>query len=424
MKISDKKLQEKIKWTPHEKQAEVLRAFPSMREIVINAGRRGGKSALCAYIALKYLLMDDKKIWIVAPTYDLTQKVFFYLVRWFMIVAPSQAKTITKRPQPKIQTARRTILECKSADTPVSLLGEELDLLIIDEAARIDRKVWEQFLFPALASRQGKVIFISTPRGKNWFWEQNNKAKERGASFHFTSVENPHFPKEEWERAKEMLPAHIFKQEYMAEFLDDASAVFRNVKDIVNEGILSDAAKGRFYTMGVDLGKYHDYTVLTVIDKLTHNVVHIDRFKEIDWNLQTARIKVIAKRYNNARIVIDSTGLGDPITDNLRTQGLLVDDLKFSNKSKQQLIEKLMIWIEEKNFSIPPHAELLNELDSFGYRLSDSGTLTYSAPSGQNDDCVSSLALAIWQLQKHQKTLNVLHEEINKGRVKRRRTLI
>ena len=134
MKISDKKLQEKIKWTPHPKQEEILRVMPNMREVVVNAGRRGGKSALCAYIALKYLLLDDQKIWIVAPTYDLTQKVFFYLVRWFMIVAPSQAKAITKRPQPKIQTARRTILECKSADTPVSLLGEELDLLIIDEA--------------------------------------------------------------------------------------------------------------------------------------------------------------------------------------------------------------------------------------------------------------------------------------------------
>ena len=395
-----------------------------MREVVVNAGRRGGKSALCAYIALKYLLLDDQKIWIVAPTYDLTQKVFFYLVLWFMIVAPSQAKAITKRPQPKIQTARRTILECKSADTPVSLLGEELDLLIIDEASRIDRRIWEQFLFPTLAIRKGKVIFISTPAGKNWFWEEYNKADAKGAAFHFASNENPAFPSEEWDRAKEKLPSHIFSQEYEAKFLDDASAVFRGVSEIVHDGILSDSVKGHFYTMGVDLGKYNDYTVITVIDKVTKNVVHIDRFKEIDWNLQTARIKVIARRYNNARIVIDSTGLGDPITDNLRTQGLLVDDLKFTNKSKQQLIEKLMIWIEERNFSIPPHKELLSELDSFGYRLSDSGTLTYSAPSGQNDDCVSSLALAIWQMMKDRKTSNVLQDEIKKGKVRRQRTLI
>ncbi|HBZ36909.1 MAG TPA: hypothetical protein DEO59_00030, partial [Balneola sp.] len=144
--ISDERLQEKIDWFPHPNQAEVIRVVGTLRIVTLCCGRRWGKSALCAYIALKALLKDNQNVWIVAPSYDLTQKVFNYLVRWFAIVAPSQVKGITNRPVPKITTARGAILECKSAENPTSLLGEELDLMIVDEAAPINRRVWEQFL--------------------------------------------------------------------------------------------------------------------------------------------------------------------------------------------------------------------------------------------------------------------------------------
>ena len=84
MTISDKKLQEIIKFSPHSNQQKILDCIA--RDIVICAGRRFGKSSICAYMALKLLLQDDKKIWIVAPTYDLAQKVFEYLARWWIMV--------------------------------------------------------------------------------------------------------------------------------------------------------------------------------------------------------------------------------------------------------------------------------------------------------------------------------------------------
>ena len=100
--ISDEKLQRKIGFTPHEGQQLVIAS--QARDITICAGRRWGKSAICAYLALKVLLEKDKRIWIVSPTYDLSQKVFDYLVRWYMKVAPSQANSISYRPNPRIRT--------------------------------------------------------------------------------------------------------------------------------------------------------------------------------------------------------------------------------------------------------------------------------------------------------------------------------
>jgi len=81
--------------------------------------------------------------------------------------------------------------------------------------------------------------------------------------------------------------------------------------------------------------------------------------------------------------------------------GLAVDDYKYTNKSKTQLIEKLSIFIEQKRIFYPPIPELLDELESFGYHLTPSGNYKYGAPEGMHDDCVNSLALAVWPLPDH-----------------------
>lgn len=398
LKVSDEKLQSIIKWQPHVAQSPIIDAYNAGRRfIVINAGRRFGKSNFCAYIALKKLLEPGKNIWIVSPTYDLSQKVFNYLVRYFSLVAPSQKGNITNRPYPKIRTAGQSWVECKSAENPTALLGEELDLLIIDEASRIPRRVWEQYLFPTLSSRRGTAIFISTPKGKNWFFEEAMKAKEEGAYFHFESIDNPHFSREEWELAKGKLPEDVFNQEYRAMFLDDAAAVFKGIHDIVFDTTLKEPEPGHEYTMGVDLARHHDFTVLTVVDTVTNHLVYFERFNKIDYNLQKERIKAVAAKYA-ARVLIDSTGVGDPIVEDLQRENVMVDDFAFTQKSKKNLIEKLSIFIQQKWLLIPPIEQLIDELEAFGYVMSDGGNIKYSAPSGYKDDCVLSLALAVWNL--------------------------
>lgn len=395
MLISDSKLQKKINFFPRESQQSILNC--QERETVINAGRRFGKSAICAYMALKMLLEPNRKIWIVAPTYDLSQKIFEYVSLWFMKAAPSQRGGVSYRPNPRIRTAGGSILECKSTENPKGLLGEELDLLIVDEAAQVPKNIWEQYLFPTTSSRKGRSVFISTPFGKNWFYHKAMAAKDNNAYFHFTSADNPQIAGEEWERARQLLPESAFKQNYLATFLDDAASVFRGVRGIIGD-TLRDVDTTHKYVIGVDLGKYNDFTVLTVLDTYTHKVVHFDRFQQIDWNLQKARIVALSKRYMNARVMLDSTGLGDPIADDLRRDRVVVDDVKFSNKSKQQLVEKLQLFIEQKSITIPDKSELIDELEAFGYELTDAGNIRFGAPQGMHDDCVISLALAVWGL--------------------------
>ena len=408
--ISDKVLQETIKWTPHASQLKILKN--KERDVVICAGRRFGKSAICAYVALKTLLKADLerkpvKIWIVAPTYDLANKVFDYLVRWYLIVSGKAGQQgVSFRPSPRIKTAFGSLVECKSADSPQGLLGEELDLLIVDECSRIKKNVYETYLYPTTTSRKGRTFFISTPFGKNWFYDQWIKAKVTNSAFQFTSLDGVSITQTEWERAREKLPTDVFEQEFMAQFSEGMGSVFRGVREIISDSLKEPVAHHR-YVMGLDLAKHRDFSVVTVIDKKTHSVVYWDRFHKIPYTLQKKRIYDIAIKYNNCKIVIDSLNVGAALGDDFRASGLRVEDFKFTGSvskdwakrgSKERLVEKLSNFIEEKNLNIPQIDILVDELESFGYLYTESNNLQYGAPAGLHDDCVDSLALAVWTL--------------------------
>lgn len=400
--INDILLQKKIKFFPHPAQQKIIDL--QKRFTIISAGRRFGKSELCAYLALREVIASNRKIWIVSPTYDLSKKVLNYVIKW---ISQSFPKTFSIRDSVPtiIKSSTGSIIEGKSAENKEGLMGEELDLVIVDEASAMQKGIWETYLYPTLAMRNGKAIFISTPKLQNWFHNLYLKGKSKDdknkdyINFHFESRDNPYFPIKEWQEAEKTLPKAVFDQEYRAIFLSDAAAVFRNITDIAI-GKFEEVCPNHIYVMGVDIGKYEAFTVLTVIDKVTHNVVYFDRFQAIGYPLQKQRIMSAAKMYNDATIVIDSTGVGDPISDDLTHSGYTVQDFKYNNNSKNQLITKLSIFIEKKRITYPYIDVLIDELQSFGYNLSKSNNIQYSAPEGMNDDCVNSLALAVWTLNE------------------------
>ena len=441
----DKILQKKIGFKPHKKQKLILDC--KSVDVVICAGRRFGKSLLCAYIALKTIVEGDSKgrpvrIWIVSPTYELSKKVFDYLVRWFLVVFPSQTKGVSMRPFPQIKTARGSWVQCKSAETPTGLLGEELDLLIVDECSRIKKNVYETYLYPTTVSRGGKTVFISTPFGKNWFYDQWILAKNTGGSFQFKTSDNPNWvgrktgwtlkqweakKDEQWEKNKAKLPQDVFEQEFLATFKDQYSSVFRNIRRIIDPGALKGPVPGHKYVIGLDLAKFRDFSVLSVVDAHTHGLVYFDRFQRIPYTLQRKRVANVARKYNHARIIVDALNVGASVVDELRAEGLKVLDFKSSGSvvstgkkgSKEKLIERLSLFIEDQNISIPPEDKLVDELESFGYQLTDSGNIKYGAPIGLHDDCVISLALAVWGLKGKVRKQNTLAAQSKPRKINR-----
>lgn len=289
----------------------------------------------------------------------------------------------------------------KSADNPDSLRSEGLDWLWVDEGAQIKEDAWDLALRPALIDRKGIAWFTGTPKGHNWYWKLfmrgQDKLQTDYISWNFPSHSNPYLDPKEMEDFARDMPKRAYQQEILGMFLEDVGSVFRGVKTCI-KGNLEPYTEAKRYVMGGDLAKYQDFTVLSVLDENGHLCAH-DRFGELDWVFQRRRIVNLAQKYH-CRLLIDSTGLGDPIYDELKRETIRVEGYKFTSASKKDLIENLSIMIENKQVSYPEIPELINELELFGFTRTKGGTIQYAAPEGYYDDCVISLALAAWQLRK------------------------
>jgi phage FluMu gp28-like protein len=193
------------------------------------------------------------------------------------------------------------------------------------------------------------------------------------------------------------MPELAYRQEVLAQFLEDVGSVFRGVDRIV-KGSFQTFEQHKQYVMGADLAKLEDFTVLCVLDMDGH-LRAFDRFSQLDWVFQRKRIVQLAQRYD-ARLLIDSTGVGDPICDELHRENIRVEGYKFTNATKKDLIENLSIMIENGQLTIPQVPELINELKLYGYKTTPSGNVQYGAPEGYHDDAVVALALAAWQLKR------------------------
>jgi hypothetical protein len=417
--LSPKKLKETIGFKPHKAQKQILKEM--RRFTVICAGRRFGKTILTAYLALKFGLLANKRIWIVAPTYGLSEKTFEYLTTWISNYFPKRAFKVNFTTL-TLECPFGSKIVCKSSENPTSLLGESLDLLILDEASRIRKDIWESNLRPSLSDREGKLVAISTPLSKaNWFHKLytrgiQEKKNPNGdwISFLFSSMENPMLIQRDLDEAKSTLPEAVWKQEYLAEFLDSAYSVFRGVRDCISPDLPRpidlENRRASQYILGIDLAKMNDFSVVVVANFDTNEIVHIDRWQKIPYTLQKKRIISIAEAYRPSKIIVDSGGIGGSISDDLRSAlgqlavtdfalvGTISKDFK-KKGSKQLLIEHLAQRIEAKEISLPANEILIGELESYGMELSEKGNVTYSAPQGQFDDCVIALALAVWGLK-------------------------
>jgi hypothetical protein len=387
----------KIKYCPHDGQKLFHESKARFR--CLACGRRWGKTISGANEFIKLMIQRGPEAvgFAVAPTFWHTQKQWKEFLRY----CPREIITNIHRGEHKIELIGKREVWFRSADNPDSLRSEGVDIAWLDEYGQMKEATWTLALRPALMDKKGKAIFTGTPKGRNWgfqLWTRGQDPNQKDyESWAFPSVNNPYIdPKEVEEFARDM-PELAYKQEILAEFVDDVGAVFRKVDGCIS-GELADYFWGKAYYMGVDLAKHMDFTVLCVLDNDGH-LCAFDRFNQIDWVFQRKRVVNLAQKYH-ATVLIDSTGVGDPILDELRRENINVVGYKFTNASKKELIENLSIRIENKEISYPEIPILINELKLFGYTVSPSGMVSYGAPENYHDDCVIALALAAWQTSR------------------------
>lgn len=281
-----------------------------------------------------------------------------------------------------------SMIRFKSGDNPDSLYGDDCYAAVMDEASRQKEAAWIA-VRSTLTKTKGKAKLIGNVKGrKNFFYKlaMRAKAKEPGYFYKkitaYDAVEAGILDLQEIEDAKRDLPEAVFKELYLAEASEDGSNPFGF--DHINRCVYPLSTLPAV-CYGVDLAKKNDWTVIVGLDKFG-GVCLFKRFQK-DWKQTKEEILSLPP----GMITIDSTGVGDPIAEEIarvRETELFV----YTSRSKQQLMEGLAYAIQNREITVL-EGVMKDELDSFEFEYTRTGVI-YTAPPGLHDDCVNGLALA------------------------------
>lgn len=380
-----------ILYTPHVGQYPIHVSRARFRVVV--CGRRWGKTTCAANDMLKFALDTPGVLcWWVAPVYR-QSKIAYRLMKQAL-------KDITTKHSDtdlRLELINGSVIECRSCDTPDNLRGEGIHYMVVEEAAMVPDATWFGVLRPMLSDTNGHAMFISTPKGRNWFFTMYQRGldplQKDYESFTRPTSSNPYIDPQEIEDAKRDLPEDFFEQEYNARFLNNAASAFKGI-DACIAGELLPPQSGVMYEIGYDVAKYQDFSVMTVINTLTQHVDAYTRMNNVDYVVQVETLRELSLAYNRAHVLMDCTGVGAAVMEMVQGKGIAVDGYLYTNTSKTELMGELIVGIQHVALTFPDIPILVSELRGMLVKYSPSRLVQYEAPSGGTDDFVNSLALA------------------------------
>jgi hypothetical protein len=374
---------------------------------VVATGRQWGKTTYTTRAAAGISLTKDKSVgMVIAPfasqAYNDYEAIKEFIPKQYIEADSARWLTLTLKNKSKIMM--------RSGENITAIRGFTLDWVLMDEAAFCDEDVWK-VVEPELGPRMGVGWFVSSTNGRNWFYDLYNREQndDQFKSYHFTTYDNPNYPVSEIERMRKNMPETMFLQEIMAQFLE-GGAVFRNLERMMNAPGYVEPVPGHSYVMGVDLAKENDWNVIKIFDTATNTECHSIRNNKLDYSYQKSAVYQEAKRWNDATVIIDKTGVGGSVVEDLQKmdrayteapkQGYLtVIPITFSAVSKPELFNHYLLMSENDMIHLIPDEITKKEHEQFERQKLPSGNYKYAAPKHHHDDCVTSSALAAWGLE-------------------------
>jgi hypothetical protein len=392
-------------FTPYPKQAEFIKKIedPSIKIITLSIGRQFGKTLMAENLLMKWALETNNAtlMW-VSPVYSQARKVFEDLEK---AMDGSPIIVSKNKSNYDMNLINGSKILFRSAERGDTLRGYTLDYLICDEAAFIDDNIWNEILKPTILVKGKKALFISTPKGKNYFYSLHTRGTDPDQKQYLTlqgsSYDNQYIATDELDEAKKTLPENIFRQEILGEFVDSGGEVFVDIdRYCVIQQFTPKQPNTRYYA-GIDFGRQDDYSVLTIIDE-NQNVVFIYRDRHKPWDTIISEIKKYLQQYQ-ANAFVEVNSIGDVLYEQLQKQYQATSPFITTQSSKQEIIEDLIYELNKGEMKLPSEhlfQPLYNELKQFTYEYSPkTRRVSYRAISGGHDDTIISLALSLHSLR-------------------------
>lgn len=366
---------------------------------VLACGRRFGKTMLGVDLLVDKAIDGGMVGWF-SPTYRMLNEV------WKAIhetTRPLHSRVSLQ--EHRIELITGGVIDCWSLDAADSVRGRKYQRVVVDEAAMVANlgDAWQAAIRPTLTDYRGDAFFLSTPKGINFFHECYSRGvdqtQDEWQAWHAPTTANPYIDPAEVEAARVELPEQVFRQEYLAEFLQNEGAVFRNIDACLSPD--TGDHKGHRLFAGVDWGQQNDFTAISIICATCKHEVELDRFNKIEWAFQRARLKAIIDRWRVQAVIAETNSIGQPNLEALVREGLPVRGFETTASSKPPLIQSLALALERVEYQwLPDQVGRMELLSYEAKRNPTTGRVTYSAPSGGHDDTVMARAIALECVQR------------------------
>jgi predicted phage terminase large subunit-like protein len=318
---------------------------------VVAAGRRTGKSYLAAIsLILKALDGEEGKVFYVAPTQGQARDIMWHTI--FDIAGEIIERSHVNNLE--ITLAGGNTIFLKGADRPDTLRGVSLKYLVLDEYAFCKPDVFDNILRPALADKQGDLLAIGTPEGRNHFYDMYQGAGEWDGweAFHYTSFDNPLVPKSEIEHARQTLPSYAFHQEFMASFdartgslFDSDNFIYHEKADEPGDHYISIDLAG-FKQQGQRKAKKRDNSAIAITKVSPSGKWYVEEIIYGQWSLDETCQKIFdaVEKYKPIKVGMErgiaQQAVMSPMSDLMRRRGRLfrVELLTHGNQKKEDRI--------------------------------------------------------------------------------------
>ena len=300
-------------YAPREYQLPFLRAMDSgFKRAVLCWHRRSGKDKSALQVVIKKMIERVGTYYYIFPTYNQGRKALwdgmdkdgFPLMKHF----PDEIVKNRNDSEMRIELKNGSAFQIIGGDSIDNVVGTNPIGVVYSEYPVGQQRAWD-LVRPILLENGGFAIFVFTPRGMNHGFKILQQAKDSDSWFYqvLTVADTNVMPTDELQEELKDMPRDLFEQEYYCKFIEGAGQFFRNIDACVYDDKYEteplkrfQVLPGKLFRLGVDLAKYHDYTVITPIDLNTFKVGKQERFNQMDYSLQKAKIETQHFKYNKA----------------------------------------------------------------------------------------------------------------------------
>ena len=398
--------QEILHFKPFSYQEKLLND-PAKR-IIACMGRQTGKTTTIATKAIHYAYTHPKTTTLIISPSLRQSIIMFDKILQLTHSNPLLRRSITRKTRTIIQlTNNSTIIALPCSEH--QLRGYTAHLAIADEASFIPESIITEIVYPMLSTTNGTAILLSTPWDKNHFFYKAF-LNPQYSTHKIQSSENPLIPQAFLAEMQQNMTAEAYKREYLAEFTEAATSYFPQelIRQCIEHAqrvslepyttLEQQITKAEYYA-GLDLGKLQDHSALAIIQKDTDTLKLVYNH---EFPLETSYTQVIAttartnQKFQLQKTVVDQTGIGEPILEELQNQNVNTEGAKLTQDTKTEILTHLKLTMEQQRLAIPYDKRICQQINDQQYAYTRNGKLTFTHPPNTHDDQLWALALAVY----------------------------